>query len=380
MTENLTTMTADRVVAQRLRTQRLTSAPVATAADAVELLTCVQAQERDHAFFSLSLRSGDTTHDAVRAGFDRGEFVRTHILRPTWHFVRPADLRWILTLTSPRVESSMAAMLRGLGLDETRVVDRGLDVLRELLTDRRYLTRAEIGLEFAARGSALPQPGGPLGHLLMIAELRGIICSGPLKGAHHTYALVDELVPPTQKLDRDEAVRRLAHRFFAGHGPASVADFTRWSSLPARETRRALSDLDHLLERVTVEGVEHWFDPTAVPRAGRAAAPAWLLPVYDEAVLTYRATSFPAAPGHPYADRPDPFWAPVIHRRRNVGLWKRTVGRGRVTVETRLASSLEAPARGDVEAAAARLADFLGLRLDYIESSGTPRLWGGPPR
>jgi hypothetical protein len=81
-----------------------------------------------------------------------------------------------------------------------------------------------------------------------------------------------------------------------------------------------------------------------------------------------------------YADRPDPFWAPVIHGRRNVGLWKRTVGRGQVTVETRLASSLEPPARDDVEAAAARLADFLGLKFDYIESSGTPKLWGGPPR
>lgn len=373
-------MTADRVVAQRLRTQRLTSTPFATAADAVELLTCVQAQERDHAFFSLSLRSGDATREAVRAGFDRGEFVRTHILRPTWHFVRPADLRWILALTSPRVESSMAAVLRGLGLDEARTVDRGLDLLRELLTDRRYLTRAQIGTEFAARGSALPQPGGPLGHLLMIAELRGIICSGPLNHVHHTYALVDELVPPTPEMDRDEAVRSLALRFFAGHGPASVADFVRWSSLPVRETRRALGGLDDLLERLTIDGVQHWFDPAAAPRADRASAAAWLLPVYDEAVLTYRATSFEPAPGHPYADRPDPFWAPVIHGRRNVGLWKRTVGRGRVTVETRLASSLEASARGNVEAAAARLADFLGLRLDYIESSGTPKLWGGPPR
>jgi hypothetical protein len=371
---------ADRVVAQRLRTQRLTSAPLDTAADAVELLTCVQAQERDHAFFSLALRSGDSTREAVRAGFDRGEFVRTHILRPTWHFVRPEDLRWILSLTSPRVESSMASVLRGLGLDEARTIDRGLDLLRELLTDRRYLTRAQIGTVFAARGSALPQPGGPLGHLLMIAELRGIICSGPLTGVHHTYALVDELVPPSPELDRDAAVRRLAHRFFVGHGPASVADFARWSSLPAGETRRALDELDDLLERITAHGVEHWFDPVAVPRRGRAVAAAWLLPVYDEAVLTYRATSFAPAPGHPYADRPDPFWAPVIHGRTNIGLWKRTVGRGRVTVETRLASSLEAPARRDVAAAAARLADFLGLTLDYVEGTGTPKLWGGPPR
>lgn len=369
----MTSMSRDQVLAQRLRTQRLAAAPLAAAADAVELLTCVQAQERDHAFFSLSLRTRDSTYAAVRTGLDRGAFLRTHILRPTWHFVRPADLRWILALTSARVESSMAARHRELGLDDARAVDRALDALRELLAGRHYLTRAEIGTEFTARGRGLPEPGPRLGHLLLVAELRGVICSGPLRGVHHSYALVDEVVPPTTGLDPDEGLRRLLYRFFAGHGPASVADFARWSSLPAGQSRRALAALADRLETVAVDGVEHWFDPTVVPRVARTAPRAWLLPVYDEAVLTYPRTGFPATADHPFAGRPDPFWAPVIVGDRNVGRWKRTVRRDRVTVEARLAPTLDSDAREAIEAAAVRLAEFLELPLDYVSGTGAAK-------
>lgn len=360
----MASITRDRALAQRLRTQRLTAAPLATAADAVDLLTCVQAQERDHAFFSLGLRSRDATYAAVRAGLDRGDFLRTHILRPTWHFVRPADLRWILALTSPRVESSMAARHRELGLDDPRLVDSGLAALRELLSGRRYMTRTEIGAEFVERGSGLPEPGPRLGHLLLVAELRGIICSGPLRGVHHSYALVDEVVPSAAEIDRDEALRRLLLRFFVGHGPASAADFARWASLPAGEARRALADLADRLDTVTVDGVAHWFDPAVVPPAARGAASAWLLPTYDEAVLTYPRTGFPMVADHPLVDRPDPFWATVVVGDRNVGRWKRAVRRDRVTVDVRLAPSLDSAARDAVEAAAARLAAFLELPLE----------------
>ncbi len=45
------TATAERVAARRLRTQRLSSHAAATPAQIVRLLGCVQAQERDHAFF-----------------------------------------------------------------------------------------------------------------------------------------------------------------------------------------------------------------------------------------------------------------------------------------------------------------------------------------
>lgn len=359
-------MDRSEVVRWRLATQRLSSAPLASAADVVRLLTCVQSQERDHALFSLGLRSRRRTYAAVRRELDRGAFLRTHILRPTWHFVLPSDLRWILELTSPRVLSSMAARHRQLGLDDPGLVDAGLALLSKTLQDKHFLTRPELGEVFTGHGSPIA-PGEQLGHLLLVAELRGLVCSGPTKGVHHSYALVDEVVPPTPSLDREEALRELVRRFFTGHGPASVKDFTRWSSLTVADTRAALADLGDELEQVDVDGTLHWFGRDGRPRRSPAAPAAYLFPTYDEVVLTYPVVSFASAPDHPYAERPDPFWAWVVEGEENVGLWKRTVRADVVEVEVRTAPSLSRARRGHVREAAQRLAGFLDRDLSFVE-------------
>ena len=222
----------------------------------------MQCQERDHALFSLGLRTRALDHAAILAEHDLDRFVRTHILRPTWHFVAPEDLRWILALTSPRVEQKMAGRHRQLQLDEPGLLDATLEAIMSLIADRRFMTRRAIGDRFAER-SGVARAGEQLGHVLMVAELRGLICSGPSDGPHHTYALVDEVVAPTPGIDRDEALVRLAHRFFAGHGPADVKDFARWSSLTIADTRAALAQLNDVLERVEVGGMELWSDPAA---------------------------------------------------------------------------------------------------------------------
>lgn len=352
----------ERVVEQRLATQRLTSTPLPTPGEVVELLTCVQSQERDHALFSLGLRTGRATMRSMRAALDRGEFLRTHILRPTWHFVRPADLRWILALTSARVERTMGARHRQLELDEL-AIGRSLEALAELLAGGRHLTRAELG---ALGHRQLPKAGERLGHLLLVAELRGLICSGPSKGAHHSYALVAEKIPPAPELDAEESLARLVHRFFAGHGPASAQEFARWSSLTGADARRGVEALGDTLECVEVDGTPLWFDPARRARRRPAAPAAWLFPTYDEVVLTYPSISFAVADGHPQPKPDDPFWARVVHGTTNVGAWKRTVARGRVNVRAELAPA-GPDVRADVQAAAQRLADFLELPLDYDE-------------
>ncbi len=359
-------MNHERVFRQRLTTQRLASAPLSTATEAVRLLTCVQSQERDHAFFSLGMRSRSATYARVKAEYDDCAFLRTHILRPTWHFVAPDDLQWILALTAPRVIAGMAARHRELGLADARLVNRALEALAELLRRGKHLTRGEIGEEFA-RVRGLPAAGQQLGHVLLLAELEGLICSGPMKGAHHSYALREEIVPATPELDLQEAQVLLARRFFAGHGPASLKDFTRWSSLKVADARAALAEIGAALERVEVDGVTHWFDPATVTRRVRAAPGAYLLPVYDEAVLTYRALNFPVADDHPALGQTDPFWAPVVVGERNLGLWKRVVTPNSVRVALRLAPSAGPAERAAVAVACGRLADFLERELQYAE-------------
>jgi hypothetical protein len=240
---------AGEAVTRRLATQRLSSAPLPSAAEVVRLLTCVQSEDRDHAFFSLGLRSRRRTYAAVRREYDKGAFLRTHILRPTWHFVLPEDLRWILDLTSHRVLSSMKARHAQLGLDEHGRLLAGVDLVGELLRDRTFLTRPELGEAFVERGSPV-RPGEQLGHLLLVAELAGVICSGPLKGG-----------PPQLRAGRRRRAAVAATRARRSPAPAGHAlrprpradqrpDFARSSSLTLTDTRvapRWRSSMDKLL-------------------------------------------------------------------------------------------------------------------------------------
>lgn len=356
---------------QRLATQRLDAAPLSTAAEVVRLLTCVQSQERDHAFFSLGMRTSADTYAAVQAEHDDGEVLRTHILRPTWHFVARNDIRWILAATSARVEAGMLGTHRRVGIADSRLQGRFLDALANLLRDRNHLSRIEIGQALAGRGR-LPAAGEPLGHLLMIAEIRGVICSGPMRGVHHSYALMDEAVPLVSALSYEEGVARLTQRFFAGHGPASVKDLCRWASLKVADATAAVEALAGSIASTDVEGARLYFDPAVTARRTRPHT-AYLLPAYDEAILTYPQLNFPSLPDHPYAGEADQFWAHVIADGTNVGLWKRKVAGPTVRVEARLAPSLGAEPRARVFEAAQRLARFVGKNLEYVEDEGAPK-------
>jgi hypothetical protein len=354
-----------RTIRRRLAVQRLTSPGLPDVADVVRLLLCSQAQDAPLARFSLGLRTSAATDLTVRAALDDGSIVRTHILRPTWHFVAAEDLRWLLELTSPKVESGLAARHRRLALS-TAVVDRAMDELATILAGRRFLTRPAITAAFREGGVATGTD--QIGHLLLLAELRGLVASGPMQGREHTYALVDEVVAPTPRRDRDGAVRELVRRFFAGHGPASLTDLTRWTKVTQAEVKAALDDLAGELESLAVDGTTLWFDP-AVDPGGRTTRHAFLLPTFDEAFLTYPRLNFPRAAGHPRGTDAHSFAEAgggiVVSDGRDAGWWKRQelAGRDEMTVTLALAHDLDARQRADVHRAAERLAAFAGRRL-----------------
>ncbi|TDE98972.1 winged helix DNA-binding domain-containing protein [Occultella glacieicola] len=368
--------TREWVLRRRMATQRLTSPGLPDAVDAVRLLTCVQAQEAPNALWSVGMRTRGATDDGIRAAYDAGAFLRTHILRPTWHFVAPEDLRWILGLTSPKVLSGMRGHFAKLGLD-TEVAARGADVFRKILAGRTALTRREIAPHM--RSAGLPDKGLPLGDLHLMNELMGVIVNGPMKGAQHTYLLVDEILPPEPELERDEALGALVHRFFAGHGPASIKDLTRWAAVTQADVRRGLDIVGDALESVEVDGTTLWFDPSVPARTAPDAPRAHLLPTYDEATLTYPALGFPVADGHPRGPEADPWIDPyastVVVDGLNAGTWKRAPGRGVARIELKLASSLTAEQTAAVETATDRLATFLGAPREAfdprrVEASG----------
>ena len=377
--------TLDDVLRRRLATQRVTAAALPSATEVVRHLLAVQSQDAPLAAWSLGLRSRTTTYAGVLAEQDTAGFVRIHALRPTWHFVAAQDVRWLLDLTSAKVESSMGARHRQLELDGA-MIGRCLDAVGEMLAAGDALTRSQIGARMARMG--LPGPGERIGHVLLLAELRGLVCSGPWthgRGVEHTYQLLDERVPPSQSArpaDREEALTWLTTRFFTGHGPARVEDLVRWAAVTKTEVRRAIVLLGGTLDRVDVGDERLWFDPQAPP-PGRRAARAHLLPTFDEAVLTFAGATHPRASGHPRGtSRLSPAevgGGAAIVDGRDVGVWRRTTSARGMTVSIDLAPGGPTDVSARLAAAAERLAAFGGIPLRELRWSPGERR-PAPPR
>jgi hypothetical protein len=342
---------AGEVLRRRLTAQLLVGRRPSSPTDVVRRLTCVQSQEYAHAFWSLGLRSTGSSYAEVKAAFDRGEFLRTHILRPTWHFVAAEDLGWITAVTAPRVQQLNGTMYRQLGLDQDRL-DRTATTIIEALAGGRYRTRAELGRLVGASGTELA-------YLVMNAEVEGLIASGPMRGAQHTYAVLGERVTTPSTGDAAE----LAYRFYAGHGPASVRDLARWSSLTLAQATEATETAAPRLRAYAVAGETLWAGLAAAD-PGEPGYGALLLPLYDELTLTYPQLNFPLAAGHPHPRGDDLFVGSVIIGQANAGTWRRTARPRSVLVEIALAAGLDHQAEDQAADAAAELARFLGKPLE----------------
>ena len=343
------------IVRRRLAVQRLTAPPFASAAEAVGFLGAVQGQDWAEVKWSLAERLDGATDAGLEAAFARGEFLRTHVLRPTWHLVAPADLRWMQRLTAPRVHRFNAPYYRRHGLDDA-LLACGDAVLVETLADGAPLTRPELRSALAAAG--IEADGPRLAHLLMHAELEALVCSGPRRGAQHTYALLEDRAPAARALERDEALAELTLRYFTSHGPASAHDFAWWSGLTVTDARAGLAAVGDRLERA-----DGWFAAPGAFDLEPATEGALLVPMYDEATIAYREARIVLARQPPRAGL---IQRPIVVDGRTVGSWKR-VQRGRaVTIEAMLLRRLGRAGRRALEAAVERYARFLERPVDLV--------------
>jgi hypothetical protein len=282
------------IAGERLRNQHIARPRRGAAADLVAALGAVQAQEYAFAKWALALRLAAKPTDAgIEAAIDAGDILRTHALRPTWHFVAPSDIVWIQQLTAPRVHARLATYLPRLGV-EKRVLPKAAAVIERALGGGRHLTRSELQSRLARAGIA--HKGTALALVIMFAELEALICSGPRRGKQFTYALVSERAPGARALPRDEALAGLTRRYFASHGPATIRDFVWWSSLTTADARRGLEIIG---ARSFAEGALTYWTVGAARRAALSrGTDVRLLPVYDEFLVAYRdRTAVPHGPG-----------------------------------------------------------------------------------
>ena len=352
------------VARRRLASQRLTTPGFATAAEAVRTLGAVQAQDYAGAKWALGLRTVGLCDADIEREMTEGRILRTHVLRPTWHFVAPADIRWMLALTAPRVTAAMAYYNRTLELTPA-VFRRSNDAIAKALAGGTQLTRTELGtvLRRARVGVA---SGQRLGHLMMQAELDAVVCSGGRRGKQFTYALLDDRAPRTAALDRDQALLELTRRYFATRGPASARDFAWWSGLAMADVKRGLELAKLDLEQTTIGDQTVWFasSRTAAPAADGSAH---LLPNYDEYFIGFKdrgAIAQRLGAARIREAGSDVFAYLAFVDGQIVGAWKRTLQPGRVVVEVALLTRLAAAEKRAIQAQARRFGDFLGVNVE----------------
>src|SRR6266705_1771215 len=287
-------MTHVDIAQQRLYNQLITRQTFEKAGDVVRWLCAVQAQDYAAAKWALGLRMQNSTDEIIEQAFTNGTILRTHVMRPTWHFVLPADIRWMLALTAPRVLATIAYYDRTLGLDDT-VFTHTNTVLAKALQGGKQLTRAELASVLQQAGIAIDNVQRT-GHVLMHAELDGIICSGARRGKQFTYALLDERTPQARTLDRDEALAEFARRYFTSHGPATMQDFVWWSGLTVADARTGLEMVTSQLLYEVIDGQTYWFTSSTLP-ANDLSRTIYLLPNFDEYTVGYtdRSAVFDAA-------------------------------------------------------------------------------------
>lgn len=331
-----------------------------TPAEVVTWLGAVQAQDYLGALWAVGQRMQTAVEADIEQAIANRTIVRTWPMRGTLHFVAPVDVRWMLPLLTPRIVARNAQRLRTqFDLDEA-VFARSKEVLRKVLHGHQQLTRDDVyqALE-AARIPAARQRGL---HILWRLAQDGVICFGPRAGKQPTFVLLDEWLPPTRMLERDDALAELARRYFTSHGPATVLDFAWWSGLSTTEARTALELAKPQLIHEASGDQVYWFSPHT-SAATTISPAAHLLPAFDEFSVAYKDRSLLLDEAHTGKAKPtnNVLLGPIIVIKGHaVGAWKRTLQKKVLHITTHPFTSLTPVEDRAIAAAAERYGAFLG--------------------
>jgi hypothetical protein len=336
----------------RLYQQQLTQNHFATAEEIVAWMGAVQAQEYLGTKWALGLRMQDATDSLIEQAFHEGRILRTHVMRPTWHFVTPVDIRWLLALTAARVHAINAPYNRQLGLDAATLA-RSNDVIVRALEGSRFLTRTEIGA--ALETAQISTTGSRSTFIMLHAELDAIVCSGPRRGKQFTYALLDERAPQAKSLPYEEALAELVRRYFTSHGPATARDFAWWSGLTLADAKAGLASVADQLAYEDIDNQRYWFS-TAMPPIGPPSASAFLLPTYDEFLVGFRAFDQQRRNGGNLV-----FDSTVVLKGQVAGSWKRTLRKADVLIQIAPFAPLTDDESAAVSGAAQRYGQFVEM-------------------
>ncbi|MES2655225.1 MAG: winged helix DNA-binding domain-containing protein [Bacteroidota bacterium] len=321
----------NQIALHRLHNQQIALHSFHTPQQIVAHLGAVQAQDYEMAKWAIGARLHNSHNDLIEQALNTHTIFRTHILRPTWHLVAATDIKWMLALTAPHVLKLLNPSLKKVGFDE-HILQRIIKIIQKVLAQKTALTRTEIITQLALQGIKTDELHAS--HIMMYAELKGIVCNGPKKDKQQTYLLLDELVTNDTSLNREESLGKLAKRYFVSHGPATLQDFIWWSGLGVKDARLGLESIKHELLYEKIEEQEYWFESLqTIPTKQKSQT--YFLPAFDQYIIGYKDRTASLHPTHfsNVITNNGIFKPSIVRNGEVIGTWKRTIKKDQVLIE-----------------------------------------------
>jgi hypothetical protein len=360
-------MTFSEISNIRLISQNITEHEFKTVKEIVSGMAAIQAQDYSMAKWAISTRLTGVTDKVIGSSIDKGEIIRIHVLRPTWHFIAADDVYWMLQLSSSKIKASLRSRHNQLGLTAS-VTAKAIDIIQKKITNGLSLTREELANEF--HKAKIKTEANRLSHILFVAEMEGVICSGPIKNNKQTYSLLYERVPHKKELSRDESLAELGKRYFSSRYPATLEDFIWWSNLSVSDARKALEMVRSWFFSETIDGVRYLV-PDSYQGGALKNASAHLLPAYDEFLISYknRSSSLSLINNKKTVSDNGIFHPSIVVNGQVTGLWRRTFQKDKVIVETYFFHPPDPMTRNLIDKKALEFGQFLGKETEVISKS-----------
>jgi hypothetical protein len=348
-----------RLLSQQIENPKLTSAK-----EVVNKMAAMQAQDFNMAKWAIGLRLNKATEKSIDAAINSGEIIRTHVLRPTWHFVSADDVYWMLELSAPRLKSLMRGRNNQLELTE-KILKKCNKIIERFLSSAKHATRKELIIEL--NKSKIATDENRASHILMNAELEKIICSGKMKEKQTTYALFEERVKTTKHLSKEESLFTLATKYFASHCPATLHDFVWWSGLSITDAKHALEMIKDKFVFEKTGSTEYWF-PNSFSFPKKFKESVFLLPAFDEFLISYKDRT-PAITSEHHGkafSNNGIFWPTIVINGQVAGLWKREIKKDTLIIEAGFFDKKNTVSKSDLQKSSDRLGSFLNLKINLV--------------
>jgi len=304
----------------RLQSQQIGGSEFNTVKELVHWMGAIQAQDYGMAKYAIGVRLKNALVQTIEDAINKGDIIRTHVLRPTWHFVAADDIRWMLELTAKNLNRAMSSNNKRLELDE-KTFKKSNGIIEKILRDGKHLTRKEIMAALEKKG--IKTNDLRASHIMFRAETDLVVCNGIKKDKQFTYALLDERIASTRKIAKEQALAQLAQRYFLSHGPATLQDFSWWSGLSITEAKNGLALIQSNLISEKYKDSTLWFSNNRINTESKTRK-LFFLPSYDEFLISYKSREISMDPK--FSSRTftsNGIFNPIIvHNAKVIGIWK----------------------------------------------------------